>query len=55
MTPHDADALTTALAGLIDDAATRRRLGAAGPPRAAALCDPAQTLRRMETLINSLN
>jgi glycosyltransferase involved in cell wall biosynthesis len=53
--PNDADALAAALARLIDDAEARRCLGAAGPSRAAALCDPAQILRRMETLIDSLN
>jgi len=53
--PNDVDALAEALARLIDDADARRRLGVAGPSRAAALCDPAAILRRMETLLNGLN
>ncbi len=53
--PNDVDALAAALARLIDDAGARRRLGAAGPARAAALCDPAAILRQMETLLGVFN
>ncbi|HEX2190672.1 MAG TPA: glycosyltransferase family 4 protein [Longimicrobiaceae bacterium] len=38
--PDDADALAAALRELIGDPARRAALGAAGPARAAALCDP---------------
>jgi glycosyltransferase involved in cell wall biosynthesis len=53
--PNDVDALAAALARLIDDANTRRRLGAAGPSRAKALCDPPTILWRMVTLIAVLH
>lgn len=53
--PNDVEALAAALAQLIDDAGARRRLGAAGPARAAALCDPSVVMRRMEILIGGLN
>ena len=52
--PNDAGALAEAIARLIDDADARRRLGAAGPSRARALCDPAATLRRLDALIKGL-
>ncbi len=42
--PGDAEALRNALRRVIDDPELRARLGAAGPPRAAALCDPARQL-----------
>ncbi len=50
--PSDEHALAAALAGLIDDAEMRRRLGAAGPARARILCDPPAILRQMDTLMN---
>ena len=40
--PDDPGALGAALRELIDNRAERRALGAAGPERAAALCDPEQ-------------
>jgi glycosyltransferase involved in cell wall biosynthesis len=42
--PNDVSAVADALRGLIVDAPRRRSLGAAGPARAAALCDPARQL-----------
>jgi glycosyltransferase involved in cell wall biosynthesis len=53
--PNDPVALADALARLIDDAEERRRLGAAGPPRARELCDPAAALRRLDDLIERLH
>jgi glycosyltransferase involved in cell wall biosynthesis len=53
--PLKADALAAALARLLDDDGLRRRLGAAGPARAAALCDPPMILRRMEKMVEGLN
>jgi glycosyltransferase involved in cell wall biosynthesis len=52
--PNDPAALADALAGLLDDAEQRRRLGAAGPARARELCDPATILRRLDDLIERL-
>lgn len=53
--PGDVPALADALAALIDDPARRAGLGAAGPARARALCDPATVLgtlrRRLDDLI----
>ena len=49
--PNDPGALAGALALLLDDAAERRRLGAAGPARARELCDPVTILRRLDNLI----
>lgn len=43
--PGDAASVAAALEGLIRDPQRRRALGAAGPARAAALCDPRQQLR----------
>jgi glycosyltransferase involved in cell wall biosynthesis len=52
--PDDPAALADALATLIDDPAARARLGAAGPPRARALSDPAAALRRLSDLLAGL-
>jgi glycosyltransferase involved in cell wall biosynthesis len=52
--PGDAGALASALASLMADPGTRRRLGAAGPARAALLCDPGQVLERLEGLLAGL-
>jgi len=51
--PGDVQALRSTLARLIADAAVRRALGAAGPARARALCDPARQLARLGQLIES--
>lgn len=52
--PGDAEALAAALRTLIDDADLRARLGAAGPRRAAELCDPARQADRFGELLASL-
>jgi glycosyltransferase involved in cell wall biosynthesis len=44
--PDDPGELAAALAGLIREPHRRCRLGAGGPARAAALCDPAVQLTR---------
>jgi glycosyltransferase involved in cell wall biosynthesis len=49
--PADPAALAAALGALIDDPGARARLGAAGPARAAHLCDPAAALGRLEGLL----
>jgi glycosyltransferase involved in cell wall biosynthesis len=54
VSPGDAGALAATLAGLIDDPDRRARLGAAGPSRAAALCDPEPVLGRLETLLRDV-
>ena len=50
----DAQALTAALEALIDDAALRARLGAAGPRHAAARCAPAAVLPKLEKALAEL-
>jgi glycosyltransferase involved in cell wall biosynthesis len=50
----DGAALRDALARLIADGAMRRTLGAAGPRRAAALCDPARQLSQLATVIGTV-
>ncbi len=49
--PADSPALEQALRTLLSDRAARLRLGAAGPMRAASLCDPAQQLERLAILV----
>ena len=49
--PGDRDGLVHALASLMRDETRRRRLGAAGPARAAALCDPGARLRELSTVL----
>lgn len=51
--PGDAGALADALQTLVRDAALRQRLGAAGPARARALCDPADQLARLWRLLST--
>jgi glycosyltransferase involved in cell wall biosynthesis len=45
LVPPEPGPLSEALQGLIQDGEQRRQLGAGGPPRAAALCEPAVFLR----------
>jgi glycosyltransferase involved in cell wall biosynthesis len=52
--PNDAIALAAALARLIDDPDMRHRLGAAGPARATALCDPAVRIQQLAAAIEGL-
>jgi hypothetical protein len=47
----DDEALASALQALIDDPSRRAALGAAGPARAAALCDPATQVAALERAI----
>jgi glycosyltransferase involved in cell wall biosynthesis len=54
VTPREPGALAAALRELIDDEALRRRLGNAGPARAAALSDPAAQMRKLSSLIGTL-
>ncbi|MDR3638946.1 MAG: glycosyltransferase family 4 protein [Isosphaeraceae bacterium] len=51
--PGDANTLAEALTRLIDDPDARARLGAGGPARARQLCDPAEALTRLESLLRS--
>jgi glycosyltransferase involved in cell wall biosynthesis len=52
--PGDPAALAAALAALIADGAARARLGAAGPARARALCDPAAVAARLRQRVAEL-
>lgn len=51
VTPGDTAALTRALQGLVSDPASRMALGAAGPARARALCDPGPQLLALEAAL----
>ncbi len=51
--PGDRAALVEALRLLITDADLRRRLGAAGPARAAHLCAPEHAVPRLEAALGS--
>jgi glycosyltransferase involved in cell wall biosynthesis len=51
VSPGDAAVLADVLRRLVADAELRARLGAAGPARARALCDPAQQLRRLHDIL----
>jgi glycosyltransferase involved in cell wall biosynthesis len=49
--PADPAALAAALARLVGDAGERRRVGAAGPAHARALCDPVRQVARLDLLL----
>jgi glycosyltransferase involved in cell wall biosynthesis len=49
--PGDGEALTRALQRLVDDPAARATLGAGGPARARALCDPGPQLLALEAAL----
>jgi glycosyltransferase involved in cell wall biosynthesis len=51
---EDDRALADALDLLIRDQALRQRLGAAGPARARALCDPSQQVTALEELLSGV-
>ncbi|MDB5311157.1 MAG: glycosyltransferase family 1 protein [Gemmataceae bacterium] len=53
--PGDHASVSAALLGLIRDPARRRALGAAGPTRAAELCDPARQLKRLATRVGAVS
>jgi glycosyltransferase involved in cell wall biosynthesis len=48
------DAVAAAIRDLLQDPVRRQQLGAAGPARAASLCDPARQLRRLEQFVDGL-
>jgi glycosyltransferase involved in cell wall biosynthesis len=52
--PNDPAALAEALGRLIEDRELRARLGAAGPARAAALCDPRAQLQALTRALTRL-
>lgn len=52
--PNDRGALVSALSSLISDSALRKTLSAAGPARAAAICDPSSVLSQLTDAITSL-
>jgi len=52
--PDDPAALAVALSRLIEDRELRARLGAAGPVRAAALCEPRAQLRALARALTKL-
>lgn len=52
--PGDIPGLSSALAELIERPASRARLGAGGPARAAELCDPRRQTRALEDLLSAL-
>ena len=49
--PRDAATLASALSALLDDRGRRERLGANGPARARALCDPAAQMPRIAEVL----
>jgi glycosyltransferase involved in cell wall biosynthesis len=53
--PGDLDALAGALRALIRDPERRRALGAGGPGRARALCDPARQIAAMSAALAALS
>ncbi len=60
VSPENAPALADTLRELIKNAPLRRRLGANGPARAEALCDPQRQIQRLhdavkESVVNSLS
>jgi glycosyltransferase involved in cell wall biosynthesis len=49
--PHDSKTLASELSSLLDDRGRRERLGANGPARARALCDPATQMPRIAEIL----
>jgi glycosyltransferase involved in cell wall biosynthesis len=54
LVPPDPKPLSEALRWMVEEPEDRRRLGAAGPTRAAALCDPGVFLRGLEEDLQGL-
>jgi glycosyltransferase involved in cell wall biosynthesis len=52
--PGDIQALAGALRRLIEEPGERSRLGAAGPERARALCDPSRQIKRLAEALSSI-
>jgi glycosyltransferase involved in cell wall biosynthesis len=52
--PGDADALAGTLASMLDDPDRRDRLGAAGPARAASLCDPHEQVVHLARVLGAV-
>ena len=52
--PRDASDWRAALSSLVERADLRAQLGAAGPRRAASLCEPARQLERLHTALRSV-
>lgn len=50
--PRDAAALASELSALLDDRSRRERLGANGPARARALCDPSAQMPRIGEILH---
>lgn len=52
--PRRPDEFANALRSLIENPARRQAMGAAGPPRARALCDPGARLRQLHDVLSPL-
>jgi len=52
VTPRDASGLALELSALLDDRGRRDRLGARGPARARALCDPVAQMPRIAAILH---
>lgn len=52
--PHDPAALVHALQSIVSDRGLRASLGAAGPARASAMCDPSRVLAQLSNAISSI-
>lgn len=52
--PRDPSMLAHEIGRLLDDRARRERLGAAGPARARALCEPSTQMRRLAEILGSV-
>ena len=50
--PGDEAALADAIVGLIHDSGRRQQLGAHGPARADALCNPARSMQRLAAIVD---
>jgi glycosyltransferase involved in cell wall biosynthesis len=55
LVPPEPGAVAAELRRLIEDAGARARLGAAGPARAAALCDPSVFLRELDAALRDMS